>query len=515
MSRRPLLAGVVVLACLAGGAPLAADDPKGQPLKLVTHKVKREKLQPQIIERGTLESVNSSDIYCEVRSGQRGSLAATAIKRLLVEDGDKVKKGQLLIELDSSGLEDQLRTEQITRDRNAQEVAHAADMLSIQKSQNESDLSTAELNVKLATIDLEKYQKADRDQTLQDIKARLLQAEADAEQWAEALDQAEAKLKQKEATDRQVRVVRLRLEAARLALARSQQELQAFEKYGGPRTESDLRGKVAEATQGLERVRQQARAKEHQANQILAACKSIHEQQLARCKGIEEEMKKCKILAPQDGMVVYYVPEQARGGAGVQQAIIAQGEPVREGQKLMSIPDLSKMQVVINVPEPVIAQIRSGMAAQLRAEAFPDQALRGTISRIATIPSARDFLSFDEKVYRTVFAIEGDTIGLRPGMSVTVTMSISRPLDNVLTVPGGALIGRGGFGRTVSCLVLTADGPEEREIVVGHRNQQIAEIVSGLREGDAVIVNPQLLLNDVRDRIRFLRSGKLPPRRGE
>jgi len=37
-------------------------------------------------------------------------------------------------------------------------------------------------------------------------------------------------------------------------------------------------------------------------------------------------------------MVVYFVPEQARGGVGGQQAIVAQGESVREGQKLMRIP---------------------------------------------------------------------------------------------------------------------------------------------------------------------------------
>ena len=43
--------------------------------------------------------------------------------------------------------------------------------------------------------------------------------------------------------------------------------------------------------------------------------------------------------------MIYYVPEQTRMGSGSTQSIVAQGEPVREGQKLMRIPDLTKMMV--------------------------------------------------------------------------------------------------------------------------------------------------------------------------
>ena len=53
-------------------------------------------------------------------------------------------------------------------------------------------------------------------------------------------------------------------------------------------------------------------------------------------------------------MVVYYVPEQARFGGGSQQSIVAQGEPVREGQKLMQIPDLKHMLVNTKVHEALV-----------------------------------------------------------------------------------------------------------------------------------------------------------------
>jgi multidrug efflux pump subunit AcrA (membrane-fusion protein) len=496
------------------GTALAGDDSKSLPIKLVTHKVKFEKLQPLIVERGSLESANSSDIVCRVRAPAQGAMVATTIKRVLVEDGAQVKKGDVLVELDDSALQEQLQVRRIALDKAEADKVQAEENYKIALSQNTSDIKTAELTLELTQLDLEKYLKGGREQLLRDLKSRLLLAEADVEQWTEALEHAERKLKQKEVPENEVRAVRLRLQAARLALEKSQQDLQLFEKYSRPRTETDLRGKAAEAERALEHAKQQAKGKESVARLEAEAKKTVYQQELTRFKEIADEIKKCKLVAPQDGMVVYYVPEQVRFGAS-QQYIVAQGEPVREGQKLMSIPDLSKMQVVIRVPEALVTQVRPGLPAVLRVDAFPDRALRGTVRQVATTPSATDWLTADEKVYRTVIAIDGDTASFRPGMSAAVTIPLGKERNDVLAVPARALIGRGGIGRTVSCLVLTADGPEEREVVLGLRNELTAEIASGLREGDEVIVNPQLLLHEIRDRIRFLRSGRPAARRGE
>jgi multidrug efflux pump subunit AcrA (membrane-fusion protein) len=508
-----MLIGVTVVAWLASVC-LAADDPRGLPLKLVIQKVQRGPLQPQIIERGTVESARNTYINCTVKPVSRGAGAATIIK-WVIDDGSSVKKGDPILELDDSDLQDQLKNQKLAVDKAEADKTKAEQDYQIQVSQNESDLGTAQVSVQLAQLDLEKYLKADQDLARHDIQGRVLQAEADVEQLTNELERAETALKQKQLTDSQVRVVRLRLEAAQLALKKGQLELEVFSKYARPRLELDLRSKVAEGQRGLERLKQMLKVRETAARQFRESARSIYQQERTRYQDIEGEIKKCKIVAPQDGMVLYYVPEQVRGGFGAQQSIIAQGEPVREGQKLLSIPDLSKMQIMIRVPEALASQVRVGQPAVVRIDAYPDRTLRGKVHAVATVPSARDWLTADEKVYATVIALDGDTTGLRPGLSGTVTLTVGKALDNILAVPARALIGRGAFGKLASCLVLTADGPEEREVVVGLRNEQVAEITSGLRAGDEVIVNPQVFLNDIRDRIRFLRSGRPASRRGE
>jgi RND family efflux transporter MFP subunit len=513
MLRIPWFAGAVLVAGLVAAAP-GGDAPNPLPIKLVTHKVGRAKLQPLIVERGAMESADSGDVVCQVKSRNQASLTAASIKRVLVEDGAAVKKGQLLIELDSSGLEDALQTAQIPRDRAELDCAQAKENLAVVQSQNESDLAIARSTVRLAEINLDKFLKGDLEEQRRGMKVMLLHAQADVEQGKEALEQAKSKLKQAEATEGQVRVARLRLEAARAELEKAQLSLQTLEKYSGPQMETDLRGTLAAARQGLERAQRQVKAKEALARQELDAKQAIYQHEVARYKEIEEEIKKCKITAPRDGMVMYYVPEQTRWGVA-RPSIVAAGEAVAEGQKLMSIPDLGKMRVVLRVPEALVTQVRPGLPATVRVDAFPGRALGGRVEQVAATPVTRDWLTPDEKAYPTVIALDGDATGLRPGMSATVLVPLGRALDNVLTVPARAVLGRAGPGKTASCLVLTADGPEEREVVLGMRDEESTEVTSGLREGDEVIVNPQLLLNDVRDRIRFLRGGRPQPRRGE
>ena len=43
---------------------------------------------------------------------------------------------------------------------------------------------------------------------------------------------------------------------------------------------------------------------------------------------------------------------------------------------------------------------------------------------------------------------------------------------------------------------MTPTGPEEREIQIGLSNEKMAEVQSGLQEGDQVVVNPKAILGD-------------------
>jgi multidrug resistance efflux pump len=555
-------AGLVVLLVVTGVLLLIFNPLHKGRTDLVLHTVKYGRLELTIFERGALESGKNSDIYCRVKARSQGSTVATSIKNL-IDDGSQVKgprpdkpTGDLIVDLDDSGLQEQLRAEKITLDKAASDKIQAEETYKITVSQNDSDIKTAETKVELAIIDLMKYtglEKAEvlKPATLDRLKADLRVAEANARRPAREIAEEDLKkfktgdylallkdilgqienatsdLSQQE--DREAWAYRMmrkgyqtasqaqaetsRKESLQLTVNKTNLQLDVLVKYTKISQMTSYITALDEAQRTLERTKATAKSKEVQAQTDRLAKVSIWEQERAKFKDIEEEVKKCKIYAPQDGMVVYYIPEQARGGGGTQQAIVAQGEPVREGQKLMQIPDLAHMLVNTKVHEALVSRVHAGQPAQVRIESFPDKVLRGRVDSVATLAAQQDFFAADVKVYTTKVSINSDDIeglNLKPGMSAAVTISVSDALEHVLAIPVQAIIGGPEMGANREVLVMTPDGPQERKIRLGASNQTMAEVREGLQEGDQVVLNPKAVLGDRIKTRQGVESGPQP-----
>jgi multidrug efflux pump subunit AcrA (membrane-fusion protein) len=517
---------------------------------LITHKVTYDNLQLTITERGALESAENSDIICRVKSRSANSTVSTTI-RWVIEDGTQVKRGDRLVQLDDSALHESLKAQKIVVDQARAAWVTAEKEFEIVESQNRSDIATQKLALELARLDLEKYEKGEYVQAMQEIEGRLMIARSDLTMWEErsAWSQRMSKPGRRYVTTAQAQADEARLRSAEIALAKVLEEKRVLEKFTGPRNRKDYVGKIEEGQRALDRIEAQARAKEVKADADRRSKQSIFEQEQSRYYDIEDEIKKCVILAPQDGLVVYYVSEQSRFGSGSQQAIIAQGEPVREGQKLMRIPNLSRMMVNTKIHEAMVSRVRgdkyrktgfsesvqacmifptspldrltavlgfealrenfiadhraedqvleaAGQLAKIRVEAFPDRVLDGEVRSVATVASQQDWMSTDVKVYQALVNIKDELPNLKPGMTAEVTIFTDSLRENVLTVPLQAILGSVEMGNKRRIYVLTPTGPEAREVVVGLSNDRMAVIESGLTEGDEVIINPRFLLTE-------------------
>jgi len=124
-----------------------------------TWTVRKEKLKLTIVARGNLESAKNKDVYCTVRSGTKGSTSSTIIK-WIIDEVTEVKEGDALMELDSSGFQDQLKDKSKDVD-NAYALKVAADEnVRIQIIGNESAIEAAKNARDLAKIELENTARA-------------------------------------------------------------------------------------------------------------------------------------------------------------------------------------------------------------------------------------------------------------------------------------------------------------------------------------------------------------------
>jgi len=554
---------------------------------LVLHTVKYDRLELTVVERGALESSKNSDIYCRVKAGSKNTTIAAQIKWLL-DDGSEVsgsrslqdvrtiytwddtagtyqsrrgpnpdgftvvelqhkKNGEkyyadLLVDLDDSGLQEQLKAEKITLDKAESDKIQAEEQYKITVSKNESDIKTAETTIELAAIDLSKFTGIEVEEILkpetiakfrEELKAANRSSTRPATELAEVdlkryktgeylqelkddlgqIETAKSDLSQEE--DREAWAYRMvkkgyqtasqaqsetsRKESYQLSLNKVSLQLDVLVKYKKNRLLTQYVTALEEAQRALDRVQKQTKAQEVKDRTDRESKRSIWEQELAHYKDIQEEIKKCKVYAPQDGMVVYYVPEQARFGGGSQQSIVAQGEPVREGQKMMQIPDLKQMLAITKVHEALVSRVHRGQTASVRVDSFPERVLHAQVESVATVASQQDWMAADVKVYATKVAIHPEDLkgmDLKPGMSAEVTITVADALEHILTVPVQAVIGGSEMGSDRKILVMTPDGPKEQTILVGASNEKVAEVRDGLKEGDEVVLNPKAVLGD-------------------
>src|SRR5690606_12772589 len=117
----------------------------------------------------------------------------------------------------------------------------------------------------------------------------------------------------------------------------------------------------------------QAKAAMDSANESLKK----QEELLARYR---DYVDKCKIYAPQDGMVAYATGESWR------REEIREGAAIRPRQVIMTLPNLENMQVKTAVHESVLDKIHKGLKTTIKVDAFPDRTYSGTVDTVAVLP---------------------------------------------------------------------------------------------------------------------------------
>lgn len=160
------------------------------------------------------------------------------------------------------------------------------------------------------------------------------------------------------------------------------------------------------------------------------------------------------------------------------------GEAVERTSTLFVIENLNTVLVNANVPEKDVARVQVGQPVEVTVPAYPDHRLRGVVQSIAG--------RVDEKTRALAVRclVENPEGRLRPDMFARVFLGIGAR-QNALTVPVSALDEQNGK----QVVYVEEDGGyEKREVGVGRTTGGRAEILSGVKPGERVVVNGVFVL---------------------
>jgi HlyD family secretion protein len=489
-----LLTLIIVVSVIAS----RTDTPEVTVVKLET----RKELRSTVTSSGEVRPIQFMNLTSEVQG---------RIEEIYVKEGDHVTKGQPLVRLDPNQLK-------FSNDAQVAALQTAQDDVRVQQTQvtaaqnqysqaqqglgaSDAAVSTARQAVVTAQTDVDRAQ-VDANAADREFKrnAQLLESgvisRLEYDQKKDQLESAQVALKTSKA----------RLESAKLsvneAIARRNQQAVAVKD-----------AKRAVDTANLNVVVNQSRVK----------------QQVATLRGSTNQRDKTLQVAPISG-VVAEIPSKVGTFAVAGLSTTA----------LMTIADMSTINVEVKVDETEIDKVEVGQKAKIKVDAIGDKEIDGEVVQKTPLAVGKSQTSGglstninvqEAKEFRVVIRLndlaQDVRDGLRPGMSATATIT-TKTVNNVIAVPLQAVIEKkpdaspsptvNGEARQpadkpkpiTGVYVLDGNKAKFVEVTTGIVGESDREITSGLKEGDEVITGPSRVLNTLKDGTVVKRQTKKP-----
>ena len=147
--------------------------------------------------------------------------------------------------------------------------------------------------------------------------------------------------------------------------------------------------------------------------------------------------------------------------------------------------DLTKMQVIADVDEADIGEVKEGQKVTFDVDAYPDDKFEGYVTQVRLEATTTS----NVVTYEVVIAAPNPDLKLKPGLTANVTIK-TLERNNVLSVPSKALKFRNeSADGKPGVWVKNGEQQLRMPVSVGYDDRVNVEITGGLKEGDVVVVD--------------------------
>ncbi|MEH2387907.1 MAG: efflux RND transporter periplasmic adaptor subunit [Nostoc sp.] len=388
------------------------------------------------------------------------------LSQLYVEQGDRIRQGQILARMDSASIEAQ-RSQY--RANLAQSQAQLAEAVAGSRPQ---EIAQAKARLAQSQAQLAAARAGNRPQEVAQSQSQVDAAQARVNYTSQQVKRYQYLYEQgaekKQLFDQAIsddKSAKANLEEAkkRFSLVQS-----------GTRTEEidQRQAAVNEARAALVLLEDGTRSEEIVQRQAAVAAAE------AQLKGVQVQLEDTIIRAPLSGIVTQ---KYAEPGAFVTPTTSASSSASATSSSIVAV--ARGLEILAQVPEADLARIKQGQQVEIVADAYPDQVFKGHVRLIA--PEAvveQGVTSFQVRV-----ALDTGTDKLRSGLNVDLTFLGDR-VNNALVLPTVSIVTEKG---KTGVLVPDANNkPQFREITVGAQIQDQTQILEGVKAGDRIFVNP-------------------------
>jgi HlyD family secretion protein len=468
------VAGVVLLAIVIGSILATRQDtPEVTVVKIET----KPELRSTVTSSGEVRPIQFMNLTSEVQG---------RIEEIYVKEGQMVNKGDPLVRLDPNQLESSTE---------AQTAAYQSAQTQISAAQNQLAQAQQGLNVAQVAIDNAR-------QGVVTGQTEVDRAQVEVNAANRELKRSEQLLESGVISRQEYDSAKDRAENARVSFNTAKARLES------------QRIAVKDATA---RLQQQEVSIRDARTSIERANKNV-DQQSAVLRGQRNQLGKTLQVAPISG-VVAEIPSRVGTFAVASLSSTA----------LMTIADMSTINVEVKVDETEIDKVAVGQKAKIKVDAFGDQEIEGEVTQKTPLAVGKSQTTGgitqninvqEAKEFRVVIQLQNLTAevknGLRPGMSATATIT-TKTQQNVLAVPLQAIVEKkqdnspspGAQSNAPApadkpkpikgVYVLDGNKAKFRQVETGITGESEIQILSGLSAGEEVITGPSRILNTLKE----------------
>ncbi|MDU2066494.1 MAG: efflux RND transporter periplasmic adaptor subunit, partial [Sporomusaceae bacterium] len=187
---------------------------------------------------------------------------------------------------------------------------------------------------------------------------------------------------------------------------------------------------------------------------------------------LEARLTNADVVTPHSGIVI--------------KRYLQAGDYAKAGTAVFNVADTTKMLAKAIVGEGQVTQVKLGDTAQVVISSLSDQPFIGTITKIS--PSA----AVPARTFTVEVTLDNSQGTMLSGLTAKV-MAAGRERPNALVVPESALV---LFEDQRTVFVVDGDRVVQRKLKLGYVGDGWAEVLSGLNDGDVIVVAGQ---NTIRD----------------
>jgi HlyD family secretion protein len=494
MNRKTLyvILGIIIIAAAAGGLIWRSRQQSAQ--------AARENLRSAVVERGDmLVTVSASGQIKPVKQADLSFEASAQVTEVLVEVGDRVQAGDVLVRLDAerptleaeraganlAAAEAQLaklragaQTEEVEANRAnlraaaAQVSAAAAERDQVTAGPGQPQIAAAEAEV-ASTLTEQKKAYDFHEKTLECFTFEV--SKGDPIKLPDG-----GVITATESIEREIcpllgvpeEQARYRLEAANEALEAARARLEEV-KDGA--SQNQLRAAQANVAS----VASQRDAAQAQLGLLL---EGATEEQIAAAEG---RVAQARASVRQTELAVEQTVLEAPFDATVGAVHVTTGERASTGLPAVTLVDASSFRVNVAVDELDVGQLEKGQTVWLTFDALPDVRVMGTVQRIATAAGVDGGVV----TYEVHIDLEPTDAPIRADMTTNATITVAE-LTDVVKIPTWAVrVDRDTGQYYVNRR--TGDEVERVDVRLGTRSEGVAQVLDGLSAGDEIVRAPE------------------------